>query len=63
MLDFVWKGVSARSLGLYVTEMPPVQTGGARDESYIIPFRDGELHVQERDKGRADQAREPVPAV
>lgn len=47
MLDFVWKGVSARSLGLYVTEMPPVQTGSARDESYVIPYRDGVLHVQD----------------
>ncbi len=46
-MDFVWKGISAESLGVYVTALPPVQTGGARDESYIIPYRDGELHVQD----------------
>lgn len=46
-VDFVWKGVSAASLGLCVTELPPVQMPSTRDQPYIVPYRDGQLHIQD----------------
>ena len=46
-MDFTWKGVSASSMGVCVTELPPVQTPLKRDEPYVIPYRDGQLHIQD----------------
>ena len=46
-MDFVWNGVAASSLGVCVTELPPVQASAKRDEQYQVPYRDGILHVQD----------------
>lgn len=45
--DISFRGVSASSLGLIVTQMPAHVKAAMRTTAYNLPGRDGELHVNE----------------
>lgn len=46
-MDFTFKGVSASSLGVVVTSLPPITKALKRDEPQPVPGRHGSLHVQD----------------
>lgn len=46
-MDFTWNGAAASSKGVIVTALPPIQTAGKRDETHMIPYRSGRLHIQD----------------
>ena len=46
-MDITWKGATASSYGIVVTELPPVETAGRRDTPYNVPRKSGSIHVQD----------------
>lgn len=46
-MDFTWNGQTASGKGICVTSLPPIQRAGKRDEPFTIPFRSGNLHIQD----------------
>ena len=46
-MDFTWNGETASSHGVKVVELPPIQAAARRDTPYTVPYRSGNIHIQD----------------